>query len=72
MDKKVITLKTQHNAENAWGNRMWQLGLKEKKFKNFFYLDFSDLIVLGEPVVVENGKDQSFVESFAVRDLQVN
>ena len=51
---------------------MWQLGLKEKKFKNFFYLDFSDLIVLGEPVVVENGKDQSFVESFAVRDLQVN
>ena len=29
MDKKVITLKTQRNAENACGNRMWQLGFIE-------------------------------------------
>ena len=26
--KKVITSKTQCNAENACGNRMWQLGLR--------------------------------------------
>ena len=26
--KKVITSKTQRNAENACGNRIWQLGLK--------------------------------------------
>ena len=30
MDKKVITLKTQRNAENACGNRMWQLGFNNK------------------------------------------
>ena len=30
MDKNVITTKTQRNAENACGNRMWQLGFKCK------------------------------------------
>ena len=29
MDKKVITTKTQRNAENACGNRMWQLGFNK-------------------------------------------
>ena len=30
MDKKVITTKTQRNAENARGNRMWQLGFNHQ------------------------------------------
>ena len=28
-EKKVITWKTQRNAENAWGNQMWQLGFRQ-------------------------------------------
>ena len=41
--KKVIILKTQHNAENACENGMWQqLGLKKKrnKFKEFRSIKF--------------------------------
>ena len=37
MEKKLITLKTQPNAENASENRVWQLGLniiKEVSAKN--------------------------------------
>jgi len=33
------------------------------------YLDFSDLIVLGEPVVIEDGEDQRLVEGLAVGNL---
>ena len=34
MEKKVITSKTQCNAANACGNRMWQLGLNVRGSSN--------------------------------------
>ena len=37
MEKKVITLKMQCNAENACGYRMWQLGLTATILKGLFW-----------------------------------
>ena len=42
MVKKVLTLKTQRNAENSCGNRMWQLGFNDIVHGRHYFIGKTD------------------------------